>query len=184
VAICLPDPVPVPGDDQTVNGARGKNVSQTCRRQRQFVGVQGRAAVSRSRDVPPALVGGRKQPTRTPASRQAVAAAQRNLRVAQDHEHHCRLRHLGNVNKSQPVRVRAAAPASGRHGSAFSTRHRGQRGAHGRRCQASVEMNDRAASIRWARTGAGPKTRPPWLPSALDNVVVTTTSGATRQPSS
>src|SRR6202012_2189623 len=46
------------------------------------------------------------------------------------------------------------------------------------------KMNGRAASIRCERTCAGPSTTPPWLPSALDNVVVITTSGAPANPSS
>ncbi|COX12920.1 Uncharacterised protein [Mycobacterium tuberculosis] len=74
--------------------------------------------------------------------------------------------------------------ACGRHGSACKTRSAARAAPTAAGARPVSKMNGRAASIRWARTGVGPSTTPPWLPSALDSVVVITTSGAPARPNS
>lgn len=85
--------------------------------------------------------------------------------------------------------IRASSPAwlstaCGRHGSACKTRSAARAAPTAAGARPVSKMNGRAASIRWARTGVGPSTTPPWLPSALDSVVVITTSGAPARPNS
>src|SRR6202012_5460620 len=72
----LADPGPRPGDDQNRQRrpAHSTSVSTVRASSRSSESSEARA-VSRSRAVPAGTGGGRKQPTRTPASRQATAAA-------------------------------------------------------------------------------------------------------------
>src|SRR5699024_10099418 len=72
----LADPGAGAGDDQDGQGRATASTSISTRRAKSRSSAFSEArAVSRSRDVPAGTVGGRKQPTCTPASRQAVAAA-------------------------------------------------------------------------------------------------------------
>lgn len=133
--------------------------------------------------MPGGTVGGRKQPTRTPASRQAAAASTATCgspRIT-DTTADC-----GTVATPQMAASASAwrNTAAGRSGSAASTPSAARAAPTAAGVSPVSKMNDRALSIRCARTAVGPSTAPPCPPSALDSVVVTTTSGAPANPSS
>ncbi len=139
--------------------------------------------MSRNREVPAGTVGGRKQPTRTPRSRHDTAAANATSgspRITDTTAESGR--------SSTPHTVASAAAwsstACARHGSAINTSSAAHAAPTAAGASPVSKMNGRAASMRWSRTAAGPSTTPPWLPSALDIVVVTTTSGAPAKPTS
>src|SRR5690606_10694243 len=127
--------------------------------------------VSRSRERPSGVDGGRKQPTATPRSRQAAAQAVAvvgsgavtdstppagspvSSPAARSRATVACTRARSRARRSSPrraSRTAARAPAATAGGSAVS------------------KMNVRPVSTRWRRSWTGPATTPPDAPSALD----------------
>ena len=143
-------------------------------------GVEVGRAVIRNREVPTGTEGGRKQPTRTPSSRQraATSAARCGSPMMSD------TTAADGFGAPQTVAI-AAALARTRCASEGS-RARMSSAAAAAPTAAGLrpvsKMNGRAVSLRWARRAVDPRTAPPCAPSDFDITVVITRSGAPTTP--
>ncbi len=161
VATVLPTPVPVPVMTRTVNGAprtsSRKHVRQHPAREVQLGGIQGgaRGQPQPRRPGGHASAAGSSPPARRrPGRRSRRPAPPPDRRGSPTPP-----RTPAPRARRRPRRVRRAcrSTASGRHGSAFSTRSAARAAPTAAGARPVSKMNGRAASIRCARTAAGPE---------------------------
>ena len=183
VTTVLPTSVPVPVTTRIIGRRTPDSTSaSTDPAWASSASVSVARAVSRSLLVPFGTDGGRKQPTRTPRSAHAAAAATAMSGSPSTTDT------TADGGAGTPVAAARAAAArriaAGRSGSAFSTRRAASAAPTQAGARPVSKMNERAVSTRCAITAAGPTTAPPWLPRAFDKVTVATMSSAPASPCS
>ena len=169
-----------------VGGRHGAHSTITSRARSKSAAGTPAFRVSRSRDEPSGVDGGRKQPTATPRSRQSAAQA----RAASGPGAGTDSTPAGRCGDSKPGRAQPAhgqlGPGRQRRPAVVGAAGDPQGGPHpgddgGRRCGV---VDEGAAGVDQVpdQRRAGPATTPPAPPSDLDRVAVTTTSGCPARP--